>query len=204
MSPGELQAAGEKRVLTRSHQSLSAGERLFSCCCKYLRGAAAVPGARLLFACHPSPSRARGVPLCSSSRDTSCFFSRLLAERLHYTASELKEVPVGRTGRSASRARAGKQAGLCARAEGRFLVLGAAPRCLQGRRDTTHPGGDLQEIRRERACFVATDRLKLTRPLVPSQRDDLAQKPKLPARYHGISMGRTSSSTSKFCTCICM
>ena len=162
-----------------------------------------MPGPRLLFACHPSPSRARGVPLCSSSRDTSCFFSRLLAERLHYTASELKEVPVGRTGRSASRARAGKQAGLCARAEGRFLVLGAAPRCLQGRRDTTHPGGDLQEIPRKRARFVATDRLKLTRPLVPSQRDDLAQKPKLPARYHGISMGRTSSSTSKFCTCFC-
>ena len=130
------------------------------------------------------------MPLCSSSRDTSCFFFRLLAERLHYTASELKEVPVGRTGRSASRARAGKQAGLCARAEGRFLVLGAAPRCLQGRRDTTHPGGDLQEIRRERACFVATDRLKLTRPLVPSQRDHLAQNAKFGARYHGISMGQ--------------
>ena len=30
MSPGELQAAGEKRVLTRSHQSLSAGERLLA------------------------------------------------------------------------------------------------------------------------------------------------------------------------------
>ena len=90
-----------------------------------------MPGPRLLFACHPSPSRARGVPLCSSSRDTSCFFSRLLAERLHYTASELKEVPVGRIARSASRARAGKQAGLCSRAEGRFLVLAAAPRACK-------------------------------------------------------------------------
>ena len=77
-----------------------------------------MPGPRLLFACHPSPSRARGVPLCSSSRDTSCFFFRLLAKRLHYTASELKEVPVGRIRRSASRARADKQAGLCARTEG--------------------------------------------------------------------------------------
>ena len=92
-----------------------------------------MPGPRLLFACHPSPSRARGVPLCSSSRDTSCFFSRLLAERLHYTAGELKEVPIGRFARSASWARAGKQAGLCARAEGRFLVLGAArPRLVLG------------------------------------------------------------------------
>ena len=67
MPPGELQASGEKRVLTRSHQSLLDSREAFSCCCEDLRGAAAVPGPRLPFECHPSPSRARGVPLCSSS-----------------------------------------------------------------------------------------------------------------------------------------
>ena len=88
-----------------------------------------MPDPRVPFAWHPPPSRAGGVPLCSSSerRELPLF---LLAGRASDHSLRAEGGARHRTGWSASWARAGEQAGLCAGVDGCFLGLGAAAPCL--------------------------------------------------------------------------